>query len=129
MLLLTQAYQSSLNSLNPVWTLSQNCFFLYRPAADVFFETQNLVFEIRDWDAIGKDSTLGIVSVNKQDIINGTGDRKEFNIVLNCDFTKPNDDPVSSHCSLLRLLFCDFCQLTLLQNVDSACPSIPPGYG
>lgn len=63
---------------------------------DEFFQTSDLVFEVRDWDAVGKDETLGTVVVDKQVLLKGNGDRKEYKIILNSEFTMANDDPVSS---------------------------------
>jgi len=81
-------------TLNPVWTLSQGCFFLYRAGVEEYFETGDLVFEVRDWDAVGKDTTLGIVALDKQSIMKQKGARKEYEINLTSEFSAPNDEPV-----------------------------------
>lgn len=99
--LLTQLLQNVF-SLNPVWTLSQGCFFLYRAGVEEYFETGDLVFEVRDWDAVGKDTTLGIVVVDKQSILKQKGARKEYKINLTSEFSAPNDEPVSAMSPLLE---------------------------
>lgn len=89
--------------LNPVWTLSTGCFVLFRQSVDAFFETNHLVFEIRDHDTIGVHPTIGTVNVGKQGILSGTGERVEYKISLEGGFTDDRSNPVSSS---LATLFC-----------------------
>jgi hypothetical protein len=72
---------------------------------DDFFETNHLVFEIRDYDAIGGHDTLGTVNVNKQDILKGTGERVEYKISLEDGLTVSDSKPVSTAYKLRNRCF------------------------
>ena len=111
-----------------MWTLSQNCFFLYRQGVDEFFETQDLLFEVRDWDAIGKDTTLGTVTISKQDLMKGDGERMEYKLILNSEFTAENDEPVSLCIKDTATNFHPTISHSPMKPPDSSCNPISSGY-
>jgi hypothetical protein len=78
---------------------------LFRQSVDAFFETNHLVFEIRDYDAIGGHGTLGTVNVSKHDILKGTGERMEYKISLEDGLTVSDSKPVSTAFKLRKSCF------------------------
>ncbi|KAG7350731.1 C2 domain containing protein [Nitzschia inconspicua] len=68
-------------TLNPVWTLSTGSLFLIQVSLAEFFENSNYMeFIVKDYDSIGDHEILGSVLVSKTDMLNGTGDRVEYEL-------------------------------------------------
>ena len=52
------------NTANPIWTLRKGSLFIFKIDAVEFFEShQGLTFEVKDYDAVGDDESLGGFSV------------------------------------------------------------------
>lgn len=48
------------NTANPIWTLRKGSLFIFKIDAVEFFEShQGLTFEVKDYDAVGEDESLG----------------------------------------------------------------------
>ena len=69
-------------SLDPVWTLESDALFLLKMTPEEFFHSSNgMAFIIKDYDAVGSNEVLGRVLVSHKELLEGTGERKGFEIV------------------------------------------------
>jgi hypothetical protein len=77
------------HTLNPVWTLSTGSLFLIQTTLTSFFESANYMeFIVKDYDSLGDHEVLGTVMVSKKEMLNGTGDRNEYELSLHSGKTK-----------------------------------------
>jgi C2 domain len=68
-------------SLNPVWTLSTLSLFLIETTLAEFFENANfLEFIVKDYDTVGEDEILGSVMISKTELLEGNGNRHEYEL-------------------------------------------------
>ena len=55
------------NTANPIWTLRKGSLFIFKIDAVEFFEShQGLTFEVKDYDAVGDDESLGCFSLKSR---------------------------------------------------------------
>ena len=67
------------STLNPIWTVkTQSLFLLSTSSKDLFRCYDGILFEVKDYDAIGESETLGRVWVPPKVLYEGKGDRMEF---------------------------------------------------
>jgi hypothetical protein len=53
------------NNANPIWTLKKGSLFIWKiDALELFKSHEGLVFEVKDYDAIGDDESLGFFNVH-----------------------------------------------------------------
>jgi len=76
-----------MNTLDPVYTMSQGSLFLFSPTAIQFFEaTHGLIFKVKDYDAVsvggvvGADDDLGQVALSQRTLLNLKGQRIEYDL-------------------------------------------------
>jgi hypothetical protein len=46
------------------------------------------MFSVYDYDALGQDDLLGRVFVSQEDLLEGSGKRKEFSLILEKEYKK-----------------------------------------
>ncbi|KAL7547952.1 hypothetical protein ACHAWF_011221 [Thalassiosira exigua] len=64
---------------NPIWTLRKGALFVWKvDALDLFQSEEGLVFEVKDYDAIGSDESLGAFGVTPRTLYRWDGERREF---------------------------------------------------
>lgn len=69
-------------SVNPIWTLQSGSLFILSVTPEVFFGSAlGLCFTVKDYDIGTKNDVLGKVFVSQDDLLNGNGERKEFELV------------------------------------------------
>lgn len=72
------------DSINPVWTLSTGSFFLLQSDVVEFFDRSNVLeFTVKNHRATAniEDQTIGTVMVHKTELLDGTGERKCYQIL------------------------------------------------
>lgn len=68
-------------SLDPIWSISTGSLFMIDMTPEDFFSAATgLTFILEDYDALGKNDMLGSAQVLLDEILEGTGDRKEYEI-------------------------------------------------
>jgi len=68
-------------SLNPIWTVRTGSLFLIATTTKELFRCfEGICFEVRDYDAIGEGSCLGVVYVPPKVVYEANGERLEFNL-------------------------------------------------
>ena len=68
--------------LSPIWTLETGSLFVLKTTPEEFFgSTSGMTFLLKDYDAVGQNDVLGSVTVPLNDLLEGKGDRIEFDIV------------------------------------------------
>jgi hypothetical protein len=68
-------------TLNPVWTLATGSLCLLQTTLTSFFENSSYMeFFVKDYDSIGEHEILGTVMVPKKTILEGEGEREEFEL-------------------------------------------------
>ena len=66
-----------------MWALTTGSLFLIQTTVEEFFMNSNiLVFKVRDYDAFKHSRSLGRVDLSKRDVLNGTGERIEYDLSL-----------------------------------------------
>jgi hypothetical protein len=96
------------NSLSPIWTLDTGSLFLLQTTPEEFFAASSgMSFVLKDWDQIGSNETLGTVTVGLEELLEGTGERKGYEIVLpkQPKETKPEKDETKKNKSMLYLRY------------------------
>ena len=70
-------------SSDPVWTLRTGSFFLIQSSAEQFFETNFIKFHVQLNDRVGTKARtkFGVVNVSKDELLNGKGDRIQYEIM------------------------------------------------
>ena len=70
------------NSLNPIWSLRTGSLFVLQVTPEEFFSASSgMLFVVKDYDSVGSNEILGHVNVGLEDLLNGNGERTEYNIV------------------------------------------------
>lgn len=68
--------------LDPIWTLQTGSLFLVVMTPEEFFGSSGgMSFTIKDFDAVGPNEILGHVTVALQDLLKGTGERVEYDVL------------------------------------------------
>lgn len=68
--------------LSPIWTLENGSLFILKTTPEEFFgSTSGMTFLLKDYDAVGQNDLIGSVIVPLNDLLEGNGDRIEFDIV------------------------------------------------
>lgn len=67
-------------SLDPIWTLKTGSLFLLTVESKALFLTEGLTLIVKDWDLVGKNETLGVVSVPATKLYEAKGERMEFKL-------------------------------------------------
>lgn len=71
------------NTLNPIWTIDTGSLFLLEMTPERFFSSGvGLSFAILDYDVLGQDDLLGVVYVSQEELLEGTGERVEYPVIL-----------------------------------------------
>lgn len=90
-------------TLNPVWTLTSGSLFLIQTnLTDFFAKANNIEFVVRDYDRIGDDDVLGTVLVSKKELINGDGERVDYELTT-AKLTGTKNDFIGQKKSFLTL--------------------------
>jgi hypothetical protein len=71
-------------------------FLLDVTPEEFFGSAEGLSFILRDYDKISSNDTLGKVFVSQENLLNGDGDRVEFDLVESC--SKNTKQPVRYAC-------------------------------
>lgn len=66
---------------NPIWTLSSKSLFLWTiPAKELFMSEDGLIFEVKDYDAVGGNESMGAFSVSAAMLYRWDGERRKFDL-------------------------------------------------
>lgn len=69
------------NEDNPVWTLRSKSLFVWKVNALEFFQSEDgLIFEVKDYDAVGENESMGGFSVSPQALYRWNGERRTFTL-------------------------------------------------
>jgi hypothetical protein len=72
----------SYNTRSPIWSLETDSLFLLKMTPEEFFAASNgMVLIIKDYDTIGSNTVLGRVVVSHNELLEGKGERVEYEIV------------------------------------------------
>ena len=75
--------------LYPIWTVKTGAFFIIDAPPEEFFGcTDGIKFEIFDFDSIGGHDKIGYVYLSPQRLFEGTGERFEYEVVLDTKLFK-----------------------------------------
>lgn len=67
------------NTADPIWTLRKGSLFTWKvKAIDLFQAEEGLIFEVKDYDSIGSNESLGAFNVNASTLYKWDGERREF---------------------------------------------------
>lgn len=78
-----------IHRLNPVWTIDTGSLFLLDMTPEKFFSSGlGLSFAICDCDVFGQADKLGSVFVAQEELLEGTGKRVEYPIILDSKYRK-----------------------------------------
>lgn len=91
------------SNLSPIYTLfTGSLFTIVYPSIEEFFRTaaSGLTFTIKDYDAVGANDLIGTVQVPIQRLLNGTGQRIAYPIVLANPPTSVEQDENKKNSSL-----------------------------
>jgi hypothetical protein len=84
------------NEDNPIWTLRSKSLFIWKiDALELFQSEDGLIFEVKDYDAVGENESMGAFSVSPQTLYKWNGERKTF--LLKPLLGKKDYGQVSSH--------------------------------
>jgi len=68
---------------DPIWTLKTGSLFYLNLTPEEFFRASGgMTMILKDFDAVGKDEELGRVTISLDDLLHGTGDRVEYEVVV-----------------------------------------------
>lgn len=66
---------------NPIWTLRSKSLFIWKiDAMELFQSEDGLIFEVKDYDAVGENESMGAFSVSPKALYNWNGERKKFSL-------------------------------------------------
>jgi Ca2+-dependent lipid-binding protein len=67
---------------NPIWSLRSKSLFLWRiNARELFMSEDGLIFEVKDYDAVGENESMGAFSVQAQTLYRWKdGERRKFDL-------------------------------------------------
>ena len=64
---------------NPIWTLRTKSLFIWKvDALELFQSEDGLIFEVKDYDAVGENESLGAFNVSPKTLYNWNGERRKF---------------------------------------------------
>ena len=64
---------------NPIWTLRSKSLFIWKVDAKELFQAEDgLIFEVKDYDAVGENESMGAFSVSPQTMYRWNGERMIF---------------------------------------------------
>jgi Ca2+-dependent lipid-binding protein len=67
------------SSANPIWTLRKGSLFIWKVDALELFESEDgVVFEVKDYDLIGHNDSVGGFNVDARTLYKWNGERREF---------------------------------------------------
>ncbi len=67
--------------MDPIWTLQTGSLFLLVMTPEEYFASVGgMSFIIKDFDVVGSNKILGRVTVKLQELLNGNGERVEYDI-------------------------------------------------
>jgi C2 domain len=70
------------NTRSPIWSLETDSLFLLQMTPAEFFASSNgMSFIIKDYDSIGSNTVLGRVVVSHNELLEGNGERLEYEMV------------------------------------------------
>jgi hypothetical protein len=65
--------------VNPIWTIDSGAYFLLSTTPEEFFASSSgLTFVVKNFDPLGRDAIMGFVAVTQEELLKGTGERKEY---------------------------------------------------
>jgi len=116
--------------VNPIWTIDSGAYCLFSTTPEAFFATSSgLTFVVKNFDPVGRDAIFGIVVLSQEELLEGTGDRKEYPLEFG-EVENENGSSVSVLCvtsgafSCLGLLIGS----SLLHCTGKACSSVSASY-
>jgi len=66
---------------DPIWTLRKGSLFIWTvDSLDLFRSDDGLIFEVKDFDTIGGNDSLGAFSVSARTLYRWNGERREFSL-------------------------------------------------
>lgn len=66
---------------NPIWTLRSKSLFIWKiDALELFQSEDGLIFEVKDYDAVGENESMGAFSVSPQTLYKWNGERRKFEL-------------------------------------------------
>ncbi|KAL7496488.1 hypothetical protein ACHAWT_004732, partial [Skeletonema menzelii] len=66
------------NNPNPIWTLRKKSLFIWKvDALELFNSSSGLVFEVKDYDAVGEDESLGAFNVRAHTLYKWPDDQRK----------------------------------------------------
>ena len=66
---------------NPIWTLRSKSLFVWTiDAMELFQSEDGLIFEVKDYDAVGENESMGAFSVSPKTLYHWNGERKKFSL-------------------------------------------------
>ena len=68
------------NNRDPIWTIQHKSLCLIELPAKDFMLANAMTFVVKDHDTLKSDDTLGYVKVPCEDLLEGTGERKEYTL-------------------------------------------------
>jgi len=69
------------NTKDPIWTLRKGSLFILKvDALELFQADDGLIFEVMNYDSMGKSKSLGAFNVSPRTIYKWNGERKEFDL-------------------------------------------------
>ncbi|GKY95063.1 hypothetical protein MPSEU_000470500 [Mayamaea pseudoterrestris] len=77
---------------DPIWTIRNGSLFLLEMTPEEFFSFPSMSFVVKDFDQFGSNEILGAVHVPLQDLLTGTGERKEYVITPRKGFRSTKDE-------------------------------------
>jgi hypothetical protein len=67
------------NNANPIWTLRKGSLFIWTvDAVELFSSEDGLIFEVKDYDAVGENESLGAFTVSPKTLYKWNGERRQF---------------------------------------------------
>jgi hypothetical protein len=67
-------------SLDPIWTIKTDSLFLFTVSSQELFTSDGLVFILKDFDKLGGNEKLGVVTVPAKTLYEANGERMEFKL-------------------------------------------------
>ena len=78
-------------SVNPIYTTDSGSLFLLSATPEEFFgSAQGLCFIIKDYDTLSANDTLGKVFVHQDELLNGEGERTEYDLMESASKNEKN---------------------------------------
>jgi len=69
----------TLNQENPIWTLRKGALFIWKvDALELFQSEEGLVLEVKDFDTIGSNESLGAFNISAHTLYKWNGERRKY---------------------------------------------------